>query len=242
MLVIKIAICDDDKIIRDELTTITRDYFTKSNRTILCKEFESGERLLKAKIKFDIIFLDIEMPVLNGIETAKKLRNWDVNSKIIYVTNHNNYQGVAYKVRAFDYISKPIVEKAIYHVLSDAIHYIDNRYVPAEFLFKTKQDIVKVEVDDIYYFEYAVRKVTMVTAKGTYISSSYSLKEIYEKTYRHNFASPHKSYIVNMLHIKRIKGFHVFVDNDICIPLAQKRAVDFKRKYNDFLQSTVDII
>ena len=239
---IKIAVCDDDEIICDELTAIIKNYFTKSDRAVLIKDFKSGEQLLRAKISFDIIFLDIEMPVLNGIETARKLRSWDVNSKIIYITNYNNYKRSAYKVHAFDYICKPITGKAICNTLNDAISYLDNRYTPKKFVFKTEQGMIALEIDDIYYFEYSVRKVIIVTAKENYASTSYSLKQLHEKTCKYNFASPHKSYIVNMLHIRSIKGFDIFIDNDDKIPLAQKKAVDFKKEYNDFLQSTFDMI
>lgn len=240
---IKIAVCDDEKVIRDELSTIIKDYFSKLNRAVLVKDFESGYDLLRA-IKFDIIFLDIEMPTLNGIETAKKLRNWDVNSKIIYVTNYNNYKSSAYQVHAFGYISKPIVEKAIFNILTDALRYLDNSYAPKKLVLKTEQGTVTLETDDIYYFEYSVRKVIIVTAEENYTSTSYSLKQIYEKTCKYNFASSHKSYIVNMLHIKHIKGFDIFIDSvgKKPIPLAQKRAVEFKKIYNGFLQSTFDLI
>ena len=71
---------------------------------------------------------------------------------------------------------------------------------------------------------------------------AYSLKELYEKFNKYNFESPHKSFIINMLHIKRIKGFDILMENGGTIPLAQKRAVGFKAKFNDFLQSTFDKI
>lgn len=123
---IKVAVCDDETHIREKLTSIIKDYFYEINRTVWVADFKTGSGLLKANIRFDIIFLDIEMPNMNGIETAKKLRNWDVNSKIIYVTNYAKYQNCAYKVHAFDYICKPVREKAIYEVLSEAVRYLDH--------------------------------------------------------------------------------------------------------------------
>lgn len=98
-----------------------------------------------------------------------------------------------------------------------------------------------LELDDIYYFEYMSRRVLINTSQGEYIAT-YSLKELYEKFNKYNFESPHKSFIINMLHIKRIKGFDILMENGGTIPLAQKRAVGFKAKFNDFLQSTFDKI
>lgn len=83
---IKIAVCDDEKQVRLRLLTIIQQYFDEIDREVWIAGFKRGQELLNAKTRFDIIFLDIEMPELNGIETAKKLRKWDVTSKIIYVT------------------------------------------------------------------------------------------------------------------------------------------------------------
>ena len=114
---IKVAICDDDKQICSKLIAIVKEYFADIGRPVWVAEFTSGLKLLKANIRFDVIFLDIDMPGLNGIETAKKLRNWDVNSKIVYVTNYSKYASCAYKVHAFDYVEKPVRENRIFNVL-----------------------------------------------------------------------------------------------------------------------------
>lgn len=75
---IKIAVCDDEKQVRLRLLTIIQQYFSEIKREVWVAGFKRGQELLSAKVRFDIIFLDIEMPELNGIETAKKLRKWDV--------------------------------------------------------------------------------------------------------------------------------------------------------------------
>lgn len=238
---IKVAVCDDEAHIREKLTSIIKEYFYEEKRAVWIADFKTGAGLLKANIRFDIIFLDIEMPNMNGIETAKKLRNWDVNSKIIYVTNYDKYKTCAYKVHAFDYISKPVRENSIYEVLREAVRYLDHASEKQRYAFKTEEGIVTLELDDIYYFEYLSRKVIINSSKGKY-TATYSLKELYEKFSKYNFESPHKSFIINMLHIKSIKGFDIYLENEIVIPLAQKRAVDFKERFNDFLQSTFDRI
>lgn len=226
---IKIAVCDDEAHIREKLTSIIKEYFSEEKRTVWIADFKTGKALLGSNIRFDIIFLDIEMPNMNGIETAKKLRNWDVNSKIIYVTNYDKYKSCAYKVHAFDYICKPVREKVIYEVLSEAVRYLECVSEKQRYAFTTENGIVTLELDDIYYFEYLSRKVIICSAKGKY-TATYSLKELYEKFSKYSFESPHKSFIVNMLHIKRIKGFEVYMENGAVVPLAQKRAVDFKEK------------
>lgn len=238
---IKIAVCDDEKQIRLRLLTIIQQYFDEIGREVWLAGFKKGQELLNAKMRFDIIFLDIEMPELNGIETAKKLRKWDVTSKIIYVTNYDNYHRNAYEVHAFDYLSKPVKDKSIFKTLAEAVRYLDNATEKQKCVLETEEGIVTIETEDIYYFEYSSRRVIIHTTQGNY-SASYSLKELYEKFNKYNFESPHKSFIVNLLYVKRIKGFDILLENGDIVPLAQKKAVEFKIRFNDFLQSTFDRI
>lgn len=238
---IKVAVCDDEEQVCIKLINMIKTFFNELERQVWVAEFREGNGLLKSNIHFDIIFLDIDMPEMDGIETAKKLRTWDVSSKIIYVTHYNQYKGKAYKVHAFDYIKKPISDGEIFNVLKEAIYYLDNTSIKHKYAFTTEDGILTLDLDDIYYFEYASRKVIINTSKGKYIAT-YSLKELIEKFGPFNFLSPHKSFIVNMIYIKCIKGFDIFMENGDMLPLGQKRAAEFKIKFNEFLQSTFDKI
>lgn len=192
---IKVAICDDDKEFRKNMHSIVEKHFLTKERSVWIVEFKNGNRLLASHVRFDIIFLDIEMPGLNGIETALKLRKWDVNSKIVYVTNYENYKASAYKVHAFDYIDKPIETATVAAVLDDIIYYLDNKTEKQKYAFKTENGIVTLELDEIFYFEYLARKVVIHGTAGNYIAT-YKLKELLEKFEQYNFESPHKSFIV----------------------------------------------
>ncbi len=233
---IKVAVCDDETHIREKLTSIIKAYFCEQKRAVWVASYPSGLGLLKANIQFDIIFLDIEMPDMNGIETAEKLRCWDVSSKIIYVTNYEKYKSCVYKVHIFDYICKPVQENVICEVLSEAVRCLDHALEQQKYAFMTQEGIITLEPDDIYYFEYQSRKVVINSSQGKYIAA-YSLKELYEKFSKYHFESSHKSFILNLIHIKSIKGFDIYMKNGDVVPLAQKRAVDFKKRFHDFLQS-----
>lgn len=240
----KIAVCDDDREVCREVFQILKEYFSesKSYSNSLIKVFETGRDMLESEMRFDVIFLDIDMSEMNGIETAKILREWDVDSKIIYLTNYSNYGNYAYQVHAFDYLCKPVNKKVIFDVLNEAIRYSENRNTSCKCFFKTHEGNISIEIDEIYYFEYCVRRIEIVCSMGKYTSTTYSLGQLYEKLYKYNFEMPHKSFIVNMPHIKRIKNFDVFMDNGDIVPLAQKRAVMFKERFNNFLQSTFELV
>ncbi len=112
----KIAICDDEQIFRDTLYK----KLVKYNKTFEIKEFRTGRELIDSRIKFDIIFLDIEMPELNGMDTAKKLRKLSVGSIIIFLTSHIECIQDAFKVKAFRFLSKPVQEDALNEALEEA--------------------------------------------------------------------------------------------------------------------------
>lgn len=160
---------------------------------------------------------------------------------VVYLTLYSKYKSCAYQVHAFDYVEKPIRESRIFNLLKEIVHYLDNAVEKQKYAFTTDKGVLTLELDDIYYFEYMSRRVVLNTSQGLY-TATYSLKELYEKFNKFDFESPHKSFIINMLHIKYIKGFDIFMENGAVIPLAQKRAVEFKIKFNNFLQSTFDTI
>lgn len=234
----KIAVCDDELTVREHVSDIIKTYFDERKRNAELTLYESGRKMIEDKEAYDIIFLDIEMPEINGIETAEALRKWDVRSKIICLTNYSNFKSHAYKVHAFDYLCKPIKEEAIYAVLNEAVRYLEEAEVSPEIFFKTSQGGINLRINEIYYFEYCARELSIVCERRRYTSASYSLKQLYEKLCRYHFEMPHKSFIVNMLHIKDIKGADIRMDNGDTVPLAQKRSVAFKNSFNDFLQTT----
>jgi len=238
---IKIAICDDDKHIVMVIEKILKEYFEAKGISYLIKTFLSGNHLLSVNIRFQIIFLDIEMKPINGIETAMKLRKKDIYSKIIYITNYSGYKSNAFEVHAFDYIDKPIRKERIIDVVKAAIKYLEILKPINTYTFKTDAEQIKVDLDSIYYFECYMRKVKIVTDNATYYSS-YKLKDIKEKLNDYGFLSTHKSYVVNMLHITKMKGFEITMYNGDILPLSQKNSHEIKNRFNSFLQSTYKMI
>lgn len=111
---LNIAICDDDLNIVNKIKNLLEAY-GKVKFTI--NIYNSGEELLKIQMKFDVIFLDIDMSGIDGIETAREIRNYDKNVKIIYVTNFTDYTNLAFSVHAFGYLNKPVNKEEIYKQL-----------------------------------------------------------------------------------------------------------------------------
>lgn len=106
----KIAICDDEPAVRKQMEA----YFKELESVFCISYFESGETLLESDVLYDVIFLDIDMKGISGIDTARKIRVRDKKAKIIYVTAYEDFREYAFGVHAFGYLVKPVEKEKIW--------------------------------------------------------------------------------------------------------------------------------
>lgn len=232
---IKIAICDDDLITLNHTKEVLEKYNKKDLQIYL---YRSGEELLKREEKFDIIFLDIDMMGINGIETAKKIRVYDKKVKIIYVTNYTDYTSSAFSVHAFGYLLKPIKKEKLYEQLDEALSYMkEEEECLVEFI--TEDGLLRIDVKKIYYFEYMSRKILIKTSDGTY-TMKHKISEISEKMKAFGFEMPHKSFVVNLYNVKSIKGYDIYMMDESIIPLSQKKSSEFRNALNIYLSNHIE--
>lgn len=232
---INIAICDDDKKIVEQIKKYIMEY-KKTECEV--KTYSSGEKLLEVKFDFQIIFLDIDMAGLNGIETAKKVRNYDKSVKIIYVTSFTDYVNMAFEVHAFGYLNKPIKKEQIYKQLDEAAAYSKEEEKEETIEFITLDGVVRLYPKQIYYFEYVSRKVKMKTLDKTYMLKE-KIAIIASKMEKYGFLMPHKSFTVNLFYIINIKGYDIFMTDGSIIPLSQKKSAEFREQFNIFLENHI---
>lgn len=146
----KIAVVDDDKNAIDTLSSIISSYAVSSNESSIITPFTSGASFLESSDSFDIVFLDVEMPYIDGIETAKRFRERDKGCIIIYVTNVRRCAIDGYKVGALDYVIKPINENSLRGVLHRAFRQLKADGAPS-ILIQGKGKTYKVKPKDIVY-------------------------------------------------------------------------------------------
>lgn len=238
---LEIAICDDDKYELDQLNNMIAKYCNEKNIKIFTSIYEKGEELLHSTKKFHIIFLDIQMDQINGIEVAKIIRSKDKNVKIIYVTNFSNYQTDAFSVRAFGYVTKPFTYETICKQLDDAIEYTKMEKDKINFTFDTNLGIKTLNLEDIYYFESCDHKIEIVAKDRTYKIND-SITNIIHNFKRYGFSMPHKSFVVNLYYVSSIKGYDVSLTSGDLIPISQKRAVEFKADFHSYLKSNFNML
>ncbi|WP_055069903.1 LytR/AlgR family response regulator transcription factor [Clostridium massiliamazoniense] len=230
----KIAICDDDEKIIYEIRKAIEEY---KDVKFSINTYNSGEELLSAGEQFDVIFLDIEMNNMNGIETAKAIRKYDKDVKIIYVTSYTDYMNLAFSVHAFGYLNKPIKKEDIHNQLDEVLAYLSEE-IEEIIEFITVEGVVRIALTDICYFEYINRRVKLKTLTESYIIKE-TIGNIANRMKEYGFCMPHKSFTVNLFNVKSIKGYDIFMMDGAIIPLSQKKSTEFRDEFNMFLEKRI---
>ncbi|MDE7352858.1 MAG: LytTR family DNA-binding domain-containing protein [Acetatifactor sp.] len=232
MRTIRIAVCDDDERERKKLLCLLEQY---PGARLLAEEYSGGEALLAAGKKYDILLLDIDMEGLDGIETARRIREADKEVRLIYVTNYRDYTIFAFAVHAFAYLLKPIEQEELFAQLDEVCAYGLARSWP-ELEFHAAEGIVRMETSRILCFEYFDRQVLMHTTDGV-LHLKRRITEVAREMAVYGFAVPHKSFVVNLYAVQRIRGYEITLTDGRTIPLSQKKSALFRRELNDYLAS-----
>ena len=232
---IKVAICDDEENILEQMKKLLREY--KKENIEVCS-YASGEALLEAQDNYDVIFLDIDIQELSGIDTAKQIRVYDKKVKLIYLTNYRDYVGSAFAVHAFGYLLRPVKKEIILQQLDEALNYLEQEQTVKEIEFQTVDGKVRVDVKDIFYFFYSNRTIIIHTRRQKHVIKD-TMSDVYCKMQDEGFEVPHKSFCVNLFQVKRVKGYDIEMMNQDIIPLSQKKSVKFRQRLNEYISDQI---
>ena len=205
---IKVLICDDDKIIRDDIEKIIKDsnyvdYVKKVKNGIDAIEFIKSE-------KIDLLIIDIDMPYKNGIDCAKEIKKIDEDVHIIFVTGFADYSLESFKVHPVDFIVKPFTNEKILDSLNIAIDHINSHKLAKTnfiedtlFVYKVRKQIHMINFDNIVIFEKNSRAINLYTKDHDIIKFYESFEDL-SKRLPPNFFATHKQYIVNLKLIHKV--------------------------------------
>lgn len=216
---LNIAICDDEKDLVNSLKQVVGCYLELKGLDYKIHEFNSGEALL-SKITdtyFDIIFLDIEMSGLNGVETARKIRCNQNKSIIIFVTSYPDFVFQGYEVKALNYILKPYKKEKITDVLSSALEEL-NSMNDIFYTIQLKSGSHKINLTNTVYFASDKRKVCAVTTTDRI--EFYSKLDELETELPNFFIRIHQRYLVNINYVSAVESNEAVV-NGQCLPVSR---------------------
>lgn len=230
----KILICDDDELFGEELERKLEQYEINHRdefdlHRVTCPE--AALEKLQAE-SWDVLFLDIEMPKINGVEVGTRVREQLQNYglKIIYVSSQRGYAMDLFKVDTFDFLIKPVAYEELAEVMDKLMNTLNRS--GEMFVYHKKGQTARCKMEDILYFESQLKKTIIVTTQRT--DEFYaSLKDIYEELKDKRFFYCHKSILVNY---DRVAEFHydkLVLDNGEELEISQAKRKDVRKLSNE---------
>lgn len=229
---VNIAICDDEITICHQLEQYISEIFSSAKIDYNIEIYTSGDKLceeLKSE-NYDLIFLDIELPGINGIQIGTYIRDNLHNDaiQIVYISAVQNYAIELFNSRPLNFLVKPLSFGEVNKVLKTFLRLFQETEI--SFTFKINGHFHKVAISDILYFESYKRKVTITTSSGSYDFYD-SLKNIQNRLSTNYFILIHQSILVNFNHIKFFEYDRLTMVDDVVLPISQSRRSQVKKDY-----------
>ena len=230
----KVAVCDDELKTTKDLSAKISAYVQNKNVVLEVNSYDSGEKLLEDIIKketsFDVIFLDIKMKELNGIQTAKIIRETNADVMIIFVSALHEYVFDAFDVDAMQFLVKPVEISKLYLVLDKAMQKL-NKVKNRTLIVYKDNETKRVTFHDLLYCEVLSHSV-FVYEKD--IINKYAGKiDSLEKELNEDFFRCHRSYIINLAWVKSYKNGFAYLPSGEKIPVST-------RKHGHFLKAMLN--
>lgn len=228
-----IAVCEDEAADAGIICGYIQEHFDKSGFIGDIHTFTGGEELLNAFSPgaFDVVFMDIYMAGMDGLEAAKKMRERDPGFALVYITGSDDHAREAYSLNACAYVSKPIRQAEIDMAFQQcrAVFLKNARFIEVV----SGRHSIKIPLIKILYIEVYNKDVLFHTAAGA-VKTHMPLKEV-KRQCSEAFLRCHRSYIVNMNQIDRLCEQDILMKNGDIVPMRQRGRQEIRNAYGDFL-------
>lgn len=220
----RIAICDDEELYRVELKTILDKLLINVDYNI--DTFDDGNRLVESfkALPYDLLFLDIEMPVVDGITLAKSLRAISEKVFIVFLTSHVEYAIEGYEVNALRYLTKPVdIEK-----LKEVIRYVQEKQgAVRQLIIKEDGEELLININDVIYLESMNQNVRIVTTQGEHVIR-YNIGDFEEQLKNDGFFRSHRGYLISLAKVKKLSKNDVIMEGDVILPVSRSNVKALK--------------
>ena len=242
---IKIALCDDDRSILQQLSIYLDRYRVAKNREIEYFAFQSPLELLAEidrGIRFDLLFLDVLMPGENGIDTAAEIRKIDSAVKIIFLTSSAEYAVQSYTVEAYFYQLKPIWEDAFVRLM-DSVLAVCEKEQTDSLILRCKNGITRIELRQLEYCEVIHRTLFIHLTTGKVLESVGSLDDLSRQLSSYgNFLRPHRSFLINLDHVRTLSYQGILMSCMSEIPIPRGKYNDVKNAFLEYAFRTRQVM
>lgn len=221
---IRALICDDDRAFAGQLERWLYDYHCShcDGPLQIVTRWDASQVTDQELASFDLVFLDIDMEPENGIQTARRLRKLHSDAIILFVTNYIEYSPEGYEVNAFRYLLKSQWQAKLPGYYESALAALARQ--ERRLNFQLRHEDYSVRLQDILYLESHRRLISLHLlgphpAGGSFYAT---LQEMEEQLSGAGFLRIHKSYLVNMAHLKRLDCHEAVLAEDVRLPVSQR--------------------
>ncbi len=223
----RIAICDDEEKYRIQLKTVLDKLLINTDDDI--ETFSDGNILVLkfAESPFDLVFLDIEMPEIDGITLARKLRAVSEKVFIVFLTGHVEYALEGYEVNVLRYLTKPVdIDK-----LKEVLNYVRDKIGSArQIIIREDGEEIILNVNDVVYIESMNQNVRIVTTTGEH-TIRYNIGDFEEQLKDDGFFRSHRGYLISLSKVKKLIKTDVVLDggaDEIVLPVSRSNIKPLK--------------
>lgn len=225
---VSVAVCDDELLECLQISAKIRDLMEDMGIPCNVERFCGGEELLKSLERFDMIFLDILMKGMDGMETARRCRELAFERPLIFLTSSRSYVFDAYDVEAFSYLVKPVEDEKLRNVLRRALE--KERHVCRDYIVVSRErQRRKIFLDSVLYFEIRGRRIE-VHQKDEVFTYYGQIGVLEAQLEGKGFFRCHKSYLIHLKHVEAYNRQEAILENG-------ERIIISRRRYEDFCQA-----
>lgn len=230
----KIAIIDDIQENTSCLQSLLNDYAARNDKDFNIVTFDSTINFLdKYDSSYDILFVDINMPVMSGYELSRKIRSIDETIMIVFVTTMKQYAVDGYSVNAFDFLLKPVVYGRLKQTLDKALYLLDKKK-SSVIQIKTGGRMRVIDTSAVMYIESNRHNIFIYTEKDRYETNG-TLKQMESVMPKEFFVRVNYAFIVNMRYISKINGNDIVMEDQKIITIPHGKKKIFMSEFSVYL-------
>ncbi|WP_312939925.1 LytTR family DNA-binding domain-containing protein [Oscillibacter sp.] len=219
----KVAIVEDETPHAEALQDLLQQWSEEHQALIDVALFDSGEAILSAcGDLFDLVFMDIQMKGMNGISAARQLRQQGVHGQLVFLTSFSEYVFDGYEVQALNYLMKPVS----YEKIAKCMDYVEQKLHDDHYTFRDHDSVTRIAYSKIINFSSANHYTQIITTEG-----DFRQRESLQIVFSHlpsRFLFCHRTIIINMEHVSKLKGRELVLSNGVIVPISQTYLQDVR--------------
>lgn len=235
-----IAICEDEPLMAASIQSTAQQWAAQKNTELEAMLYSNPEDALddwQRGRSFDLFLIDIQygQDLMSGLELAQEIRRVDTNVPLAFITSYQGYVYKGYEVNALRYLLKPVETTALFECLDVAKNLADFADCPSLILTTVDGELLSLPHKSILYVESLGHRLTVHTVQRSYeLYARTGIGELIPRLPEKTFVRTHRSYVVNIGHVRRIDGMDLYLKGNIRLPVGRSYTAALRNAFEAF--------